>query len=451
MKRNNQKRQSNETHTDCAQIDCNEEKSGKPTVGGRWKKILKISLWSIAGLVLSAVIAIIIYWNCIGVTTFDEGMASLKRLFTPRSNDVYFKDSYTVTDEEAQEEREQIVASAGGKELNNGTLQVYYWMGVLDFLENNSYYAMYEGLDYALPLDQQTYGKTGGTWQQYFLDRALNEWHCYQTMALLALEEGIVKQSDLDQTRENLRVDMAQAALEGGYSSLDAMIRDEIGPGCTFTDYSNYFVIYYAGYSYFTEKYGKLEISDAEIESWFTENTAQLQEQGINRESGDLMDVRHILIAVEGGTEDENGDIIFSDEEWEDCRKEAQEVLDLWLSGDATEESFAQLANERSEDMGSNENGGLYEGLNADSGFVQEFTDWYMDESRQVGDYGLIRTTYGYHVMYFSGSEPQWIRAAREGLEVERSVEIQETATRRYPMEVNYKKIVLGETDLSLS
>jgi hypothetical protein len=154
---------------------------------------------------------------------------------------------------------------------------------------------------------------------------------------------------------------------------------------------------------------------------------------------------------VEGGTKDEEGEITYSEAEWEACKEKAQKLLDQWLAEEATEESFGKLAEEHSEDTGSNENGGLYENLTEESGFVKEFIDWYMDESRQPGDYGLIKTEYGYHIMYFSGAEPQWISASRDGILTEESKKILKTATDRYPMEVTYKKIALPVVDFQQS
>ena len=38
--------------------------------------------------------------------------------------------------------------------------------------------------------------------------------------------------------------------------------------------------------------------------------------------------------------------------------------------------------------------------------FVKEFQDWAYDETRQVGDMGIVKTSFGYHVMGFLGMEP---------------------------------------------
>ena len=34
---------------------------------------------------------------------------------------------------------------------------------------------------------------------------------------------------------------------------------------------------------------------------------------------------------------------------------------------------------------------------------VAEFNDWCFDSERKVGDHGIVKTTYGYHIMYFVG------------------------------------------------
>ena len=34
---------------------------------------------------------------------------------------------------------------------------------------------------------------------------------------------------------------------------------------------------------------------------------------------------------------------------------------------------------------------------------VQEFNDWCFDAARKPGDTAVVKTTYGYHIMYFVG------------------------------------------------
>lgn len=412
-------------------------------------KAVKITLASVAILLLLVCLSVVVYWGIIGVNSFDEGMQRLKGLFVPKPNNVYYKESYSVSAQKAQKESDRVVAEVGDAELTNGLLQIFYWMDVYEYLEDYGYYAVYYGLDYTKPLDQQTCKDTEGTWQHFFLDKALLNWHSYQSLAMMAAEEGHTLDEAYQTELDNLRATLTEAVLDSDYTSIDTMLQADMGPGCDYDDYYRYMDTYYRGYSYLKERLDQVQITDEMIQAYYDSHVEELKAEGITKDSGDFKDVCHILIAVKGGTADEDGEVTYSDEEWETCRKEAQKVLDEWLAGEATEESFEELAYAHSEDSGSNTNGGLYQNLDTQSGFVQEFIDWYMDESRKPGDYGLIRTSYGYHVMYFVESEAQWLRTCRKGVISDQSANILTEARERFPMEVEYKKIALGVVDFS--
>lgn len=425
---------------------------GEPVQEAPVKK--KIKLWQlvlgiVACFVLLLSLSTVVYWSVIGVKSFDEGVQSIVKLFTPRENNVFYKDSYSVSDKKAAKAKDKVIGTIGDQEMTNGELQIYYWMNVYDFLNNYGYYAIYSGLDYTQPLDEQNCPDVEGTWQQFFLEDALSGWHNYQAMALMAQEMGMELDESMQEDLDNLRDTLTTSALESGFSSIDAMLQSDMGPGCTYEDYYSYMETYYRGYAYFSEKYDELEITDAMLEGYFTAHEAELKESGVTKDSGSLYDVRHILIEIDGGTKDEDGKMTYTDADWEACREEAQKLLDKWLAGEHTEKSFAEMANEHSADTGSNNAGGLYEDLDEDANFVKEFKDWYLDESRKEGDYGLIKTEYGYHIMYFSGAEEEWVAASRDGILSEESARILAEATAKYPMTVKYKNIVLGVVDLS--
>ncbi len=118
-----------------------------------------------------------------------------------------------------------------------------------------------------------------------------------------------------------------------------------------------------------------------------------IERNGIDYE---LMNVRHILIMPE---ENEDGSI--SDEAWTAAESKAKEILDEFLAGEATEESFSEMAVTYSEDPGSASNGGLYSNIYKGQ-MVAPFENWCFDESRTPGDTDIIETSFGYHIMYFS-------------------------------------------------
>lgn len=127
---------------------------------------------------------------------------------------------------------------------------------------------------------------------------------------------------------------------------------------------------------------------------------------GRNDNERKLANVRHILVNFEGGTTDENGTKTYSDAEKAAAKTEAQAILDEYLAGAATEESFAALVAEKTDDTASAATGGLYEDITPEQGiYVESFTNWATDASRKAGDTGIIESTYGYHVMYYAGDD----------------------------------------------
>ena len=115
-----------------------------------------------------------------------------------------------------------------------------------------------------------------------------------------------------------------------------------------------------------------------------------------------LKNVRHILVKFEGGTTDEaTGTTTYTVQEKEAAKTAAEELLATWKAGEATEDSFAALANEHSDD-GDGTTGGLYTYVYPGH-MVANFNDWCFDASRTTGETGVIETEYGYHVMYFVG------------------------------------------------
>ena len=158
--------------------------------------------------------------------------------------------------------------------------------------------------------------------------------------------------------------------------------------------------------------------------------------------------MRHILILPEGATIETVTTEEFSDEAWAAGEQKAQEILDQWLSGDKTEDSFATLANENSADTGSNTNGGLYSGVTKGQ-MVEAFNDWCFDSSRQVGDYGIVKTQYGYHIMYFCGSQLLWESQAESDLLAQLSNDFINNAVKAADVKIDYSAIKLGFVDMT--
>lgn len=361
-------------------------------------------------------------------------------------DDVTCKGTYTVTDDEILAGRDTVVATVGDRELTNGVLQVYYWRTVQDFLSNYGAYAAYFGLDYTKPLDTQPAMEGDMTWQQYFLMVGLDSWHQVQAMCLEA-ENAHAEISQEDQEYlENMQESLKETA--SGYGlTLEGLLNNNFGPGAAFDDFKAYQTDYCLGVPYYYAQCDLLKPTDKDLEDYFADKEEQYASNNITRD-GVLVDVRHILIAPEGGTTGEDGSITYTEEEWKACQEKAEEILTQWKSGEKTEESFAELANANSSDGGSNTNGGLYQNVTPGQ-MVQEFNDWCFDESRKAGDTDLVKTQFGYHVMYFSDSRPQWRYYAQQDWMTEQTSALLDNMMESHPIEISYDKIALGLAPLN--
>lgn len=357
--------------------------------------------------------------------------------------------SYTVSDSKAAKEKDTVVATAGGEELTNSELQVYYWQGVNDFYNYIGYYmdASAVGLDLSQPLDQQFYDEEAGiTWQQYFLDGAFNTWHRYAAMSNQAKAEGFQLDADAQAQLEDIPNQLEEMAVAYGYASAEDMLFTDMGAACDMDGYMRFMQTNYYVSQYLESKYAQIEPTLEELETYYTENEEAVLAMGIERDGSRYVDVRHILFTPEGGSlDEETGELVYSEEDWENCRQQAQSLLDQWLAADPTEESFAILASQYTQDPGSQSTGGLYTNV-YEGQMVAPFEEWCFDESRQYGDSGLVQTSYGYHIMYFVGSQETWISDLTTQLVSERSTALVEDAIVRYPLETNLKKVVLSNT-----
>ncbi len=368
--------------------------------------------------------------------------------FAPRANNVSYKDQYYAEKDKAVKAADDVIATVGDKGLTNGQFQVFYWMNIYEFCNQYSDYLSYFGLDLTMPLYEQ-YAEEDSTWEQFFIDSTLNTWHSYQSLLLYAQEDGYVMSDALAGELDAVIASMEATALQYGIADVNEMVQEDLGLSADMDDYMHYLEVYYSGIEYVEGLYDELAPTDAEIEAYFDANADALKtDYDVDKESGRLIDVRHILICPKGGTEDENGDVTYSEQEWDDCLKEAEALLKQWQEGDATEESFALLATENTEDPGSQSTGGLYSYV-YEGQMVPTFNDWCFDESRQNGDTAIVKTDYGYHIMYFVYGEEGWIRRAEESLLADACTEIMEKAMEEYPIEINYKKIVLSKADMA--
>lgn len=437
----------------------------------------------------------------------------------------------TIEAEDLADYMDDVVVTMGEITMTNADLQLYYWMVAYNETD----------IDLTASLTEQVYDEeTGKTWHEYCLETAVDAWREVALMVEAATAAGYELDSTATEYLSSIKSELESYVLMYqmyGYSisDVDELIQMMYGPGSNFDTYYNYLYTSYYGGMYWSEMVEGLEVTDQQIEDYFTENEESLANDyliSVTKDFGNLMDIRNIMVSVitteddEGNTvedwdatlkkaqeiydlwveagmteeafialvaehsEDEGSSsyeglytdmykggmtevdvrhiLIFpegatsstvtsqewSEEAWAYAENKAQEILDQWLSGDMTEESFGELANEHSDDNSGNvTNGGIYTDVYMGQ-MVEAFEEWCFDSSRQPGDYGIVKTEYGYHVMYFVradneadnwvcdesrqsgdvailacddgyqilyfvGSEPAWLRYSRYGAQAE--------------------------------
>lgn len=365
------------------------------------------------------------------------------------ADDVTCKGSYIVDAPKG----EAIAATMGEAVLTNAELLAWYYLEVSDYRQSGNETAP----DFDIPLESQFCPLAEGlTWQQYFLQRALNRWHGARALMMQGDLEKLPTEEfyqPIPSTQEAYMTGMPATRLLYGYNDsfipndLHQAYLDEIP---TLVEGLNYpaqidadalaacVEVYNRGYMFFTELCYALEPSAEAVEAYLAEHEADYA--GV---TGRLVDVRHILLIPKDAEVAADGTVTCSEEAWDAAMKQARDLLGLYHTT-WKEATFANIANKNSQDPGSRLNGGLYSGLR--QGQLEESLDeWCFDENRSKGDTEIIRSSLGVHVLYFSGSREARYVEAEKAVLTEMAGELVTAAKEKYPMTVDYSAIELAE------
>ena len=358
-----------------------------------------------------------------------------------------YRGSYTVSDEDAVAKGDDVVATAGDAQLTNGQLQIYYWMELNSFLGQYGQYAALIGLDISLPLDSQicTMTEEGLTWQQYFLQTALDNWATYQALAMEAEANEFQLQQEYLDVLDTFRETLEEEAVYMGYETGAEYIADSVGAAATVEHYESFLRQYYMGGAYFDQLGTEFDPTDEEVEAYFDEHAEGYAANNLTKDTH-TVDVRHILIMPEGATSETIRTEQFSDEAYAWAKQQAQALMEEYLAGDRSEESFSELAKVHGTD-GTASIGGLMAEI-SQGDMVEAFDAWCFDPARQVGDCELVDTQFGTHLVYFSkANDPIWPSVARQDLITQMGSDLLASIMEKYPITVDYAAIALGTAE----
>ena len=360
----------------------------------------------------------------------------------------------------------QVVARIEDQELNNNKLNILYRLAV------NGYQAE-EGQpspDFSKPLDSQVCELEGDhiTWQQYFLQQALDGWSSIQGLerrshlkmvrnelnfavdherhdkymvdvpvndTVLYGEDASFRLSRQEKPyMEKLPESMAELAGKKGYSSLQEMVRGEFGPSVTEKDFND--LVYLANYAYLY--FISLSYDPKPTDEELGEIMKKMPEAW-----GSVVDMRHILLISDQASIGEDGKLIADEAGWADTYNQALYVLKLFRNGKRRDEvGFSVYAHDYTRDEGSRLSGGLYTNIHKGQ-MVKPLDDWLFDPARQPGDTDLVKTDYGWHAVYFSGRRDERIPEAKRIFREQKMQLIMDEIAYNYPVTIEYDKIQL--------
>ncbi len=375
--------------------------------------------------------------------TTPPELPAMELLGTPGfgNNDVFAYNHYTVAEAAPTDSNMTAVLAVAGENqepiFENRHLQVAYWTEYLNFMGTYGSYASMMGMDTTKPLWSQEIDE-GKTWEQYFLEFAVEGLARNYALAQQAQADGIELRAEDQTALDDILLPVGSFASEytaQGFSDADTYIQYYFGDGTDAKSYQEYYAMYLLAATCYQAKQEELTaaLAEADVLAYYAENKETFEAQGKTQVNN--INVRHILIQPEGEQSE------WTDESWVAAEAAAQAIYDEWLK-DPSEESFATFATDNTTDPGSKETGGLYEEV-APGDMVAEFNDWCFDPERQVGDHGIVKTSYGYHIMYFVGQTETraWYDAAAEKLVSEKLQEFMDACQQTYPLSVDYTVI----------
>ena len=249
------------------------------------------------------------------------------------------------------------VATVGDATLTGDMLQLYYGLTVSSWRTAGTQPAP----DWSLALDVQECPLEGDaiTWQQFFLQRALDTWHMH--MALIAHSATAAMELDpeyeVNLKNHELYLKDTMPAMKVLYGRDPSYKLNDLNKA--FMDSIPDLLTRLGGADALAKALGGVTVAGPDLVAlaeqlneayaYFIWARRQAFPEEETRTDGDTVTFRHVLLIPEAG-------------DWEACEKKANDLLKGYLKQKkADEPRFAVLANQNSVDEGSRLNGGLYE------------------------------------------------------------------------------------------
>ncbi len=204
-------------------------------------------------------------------------------------------------------------------------------------------------------------------------DRALDDAKEFKIQLIQAKNSKVtLEKADMDKI--NTQMDQLVNA-QGGKTKVEADIQKTFG--ISLDQYKAVYKDYVLIDKYMQQQEKEIQPSDEDTKKYYNDNMEK---------AGEITTVIHVLFL----TQDNQGKPL-PDDKQQEAKKKADDTLAKVKGG----QNISDLAKQLSEDPGSKDSGGLYTFRKGE--MVKEFEDWAF--GAKPGDTGIVKTTYGYHVM----------------------------------------------------
>ena len=256
----------------------------------------------------------------------------------------------------------------------------------------------FDPFDLDLPLEEQIYLDGEQTWANYIhslIDEVIKQYAQARENGLQLTEDDIASLVEYE-------LELLHFAVSRGFATTDELIAS------FYVDMTTELFMQFAQRDILINRWradvmNSISFTIEEMEEFYYDNWIEIDpmNNGVRDTTVLSMDARHILAMLP------NHPLPSSAEEIAATRQIAEDIFAEWQNGEATEESFASLARERTDDPGSAATGGLYSNIWPGQ-MVPEFDEWIFDPSRNFGDTDIVETDFGFHIMFFVRSNEDW-------------------------------------------
>lgn len=291
-------------------------------------------------------------------------------------------------------QKNTVAATIGDREISSVELSYYYVDAINSFYnEMYSTYSDYSdsylealGLDTTIALDKQIYDEeTGETWADYFLTSALDQAKSDYALYDIAKEAGYELDTEEQETVDNYLNNIEVYAKLYGYSNANQFLRNSYGYGANLDSYTEYYERSELAQSYYNAYPDTLTYDDAAIRAYDTENSNSFDSYTY---TSCYMSYTYFR---EGGTEDDEGNVTYSDEENNAARDKMKSVAEDLATATSVDElktmvEAAEVTEGNELTVTTNENT-LHTSINT------TLSNWLADDSRKEGDIAAIPNT----------------------------------------------------------